>query len=375
MTDFSFYSENSVISPASSSSYGLVDDSSEDACSICLEPFNVQDPATLTSCKHEYHLQCILEWSQRSKECPICWQFLFLKDPVSQELLAAVAGERNARSRQHISPAASIVHHFSEDTDFDHDASYSDDSDFDERIMQHLASAASRAHYVRRRGRHRSSGSSQVIPVSPSANMPGVQQTYTTSPGGHQDLDYELSDGDLRTLSIPPTINVQPEDSSIVNMLPSATVNRDGHYKPRVVPSQAQRDNPGTRSPPELFSISESIRSKWSAASARYKESISKSTRGFKEKLLARNNSVKEVSKGVQRDMNAGIARMLERLDISSKRNGSCVSNSSCTVGTSNKGKGVQDNVTAQSLNGSKGEIVSNTIPGQIEVSHAQNGR
>jgi E3 ubiquitin-protein ligase RHF len=58
----------------------------------------------------------------------------------------------------------------------------------------------------------------------------------------------------------------------------------------------------------------------------RYKESISKSTRGLKEKLLARNVTVKELSKGVQREMNAGIAgvsRMIERLDLASKRSNS----------------------------------------------------
>ncbi|GMP56537.1 hypothetical protein CsSME_00020979 [Camellia sinensis var. sinensis] len=35
----------------------------------------------VTNCRHEYHLHCFLAWSQRSKECPICWQLLVLKDP------------------------------------------------------------------------------------------------------------------------------------------------------------------------------------------------------------------------------------------------------------------------------------------------------
>lgn len=61
-------------------------------------------------------------------------------------------------------------------------------------------------------------------------------------------------------------------------------------------------------------------------SSNRYKESISKGTRGLKEKLLARNVTVKELSKGVQREMNAGIAgvsRMIERLELASKRSNS----------------------------------------------------
>lgn len=86
----------------------------------------------------------------------------------------------------------------------------------------------------------------------------------------------------------------------------------------------------------------------------RYKDSISKGTQGFREKLLARNSSVKELSKGVQREMTssiAGVARMIERLDLKSKRN--MQSGEVCHDGeTSNffsKGKGVLDNIIASS--------------------------
>ncbi|XP_057442030.1 uncharacterized protein LOC130733787 [Lotus japonicus] len=41
----------------------------------------------VTCCKHEYHMHCILEWSQRSKECPICWQSLALKDPARKSIV------------------------------------------------------------------------------------------------------------------------------------------------------------------------------------------------------------------------------------------------------------------------------------------------
>ncbi|KNA09570.1 hypothetical protein SOVF_152360 isoform A, partial [Spinacia oleracea] len=85
-----------------------------------------------------------------------------------------------------------------------------------------------------------------------------------------------------------------------------------------------------------------------------YKDSISKGTQGFREKLLARNSSVKELSKGVQREMTssiAGVARMIERLDLKSKRN--MQSGEVCHDGeTSNffsKGKGVLDNIIASS--------------------------
>ncbi|KAM0877266.1 hypothetical protein ACQ4PT_035599 [Festuca glaucescens] len=41
---------------------GGVQDACDDACSICLEFFCDSDPSTVTSCKHDFHLQCILEW-------------------------------------------------------------------------------------------------------------------------------------------------------------------------------------------------------------------------------------------------------------------------------------------------------------------------
>ncbi|RVW30905.1 E3 ubiquitin-protein ligase RHF2A [Vitis vinifera] len=41
---------------------GGIQEACDDACSICLEAFCDSDPSTVTSCKHEFHLQCILEW-------------------------------------------------------------------------------------------------------------------------------------------------------------------------------------------------------------------------------------------------------------------------------------------------------------------------
>ncbi|XP_022563164.2 uncharacterized protein LOC106431985 isoform X1 [Brassica napus] len=45
--------------------------------------------ATVTSCKHEYHLKRDIEWSQRSRECSICWQLFVLKDPARTIYLLA----------------------------------------------------------------------------------------------------------------------------------------------------------------------------------------------------------------------------------------------------------------------------------------------
>ncbi|CAK8531065.1 unnamed protein product [Lathyrus sativus] len=310
MANFSSFSSSSTPPPPSfsyisapSSSSLFDDDSSEDSCSICLESFSVHDPSTVTCCKHEYHLHCILEWSQRSKECPICWQSLSLKDPASQELLVAVEAEKGLRSRNDNSSSHTNFPVAFERFNGDHDASRSDDIDFDEQIMQHLYAAANRARFVRRQRRQGSSG------AGPS-EVSGVQPTRTTSPASNSSL----------TTGLPSTADLHPEVAR--NISPETDVS----YRPRVLYSPSPPPDGRKLNTSEVFSLPESIKSKLSAASARYKESISKSTRGLKEKLLARNVTVKELSKGVQREMNAGIAgvsRMIERLELASKRSNS----------------------------------------------------
>ncbi|MED6132358.1 hypothetical protein PIB30_018383 [Stylosanthes scabra] len=249
-------------------------DFSDDACSICLEPFTFVDPATITNCKHGYHLHCIIEWSQRSKECPICWQLLSLKDPASQELLAAVEAEKSLLSRSEHSSSFTSSPSSLERLNDDHDDPCSDDSDLDEQLMQHLVTAASTDRPLHRRERHRYSG------TGPSQG--GVSSSSDVQP---------------------------PTSETEVPFKPSFSWKKLG---------SARRVNTS-----EMFSVPDSIKSKFSATSARYKESISKRTRGLKEKLIARNASVKELSKGVKREMNvgiAGVAKMIERLDLSSKR-------------------------------------------------------
>ncbi|KAK6930005.1 Zinc finger, RING-H2-type [Dillenia turbinata] len=358
----SFHSVSPPIMSGSLSFSGAVDDTHEDACSICLEPFGSQEPPTLvqveeqsinavtfgfilfqiTTCRHEYHLQCILEWSQRSKECPICWQLLALKDPASQELLAAVESERRARSRQ-ISAISSSFNQPTEVFEAEHDAPYTVDSDFNERIMQHLAAAANRARYISRRGRRAAGlGPSPVLVFASPEQMHNMSQL----PHGFQISDNGSSDGDSPNSSISSTISDEPP--SVVafaeNSTSNATSNGGSPPKPRSFFSSPRSVSPPRSSTSEFASLSESFRSKFSAASARYKESVSKSTQSLKEKLLARNNSVKELSKGVQREMSqgiAGVARLFERLDLSTKRTEVPVPPGPTSIFS--KGKAVQD--------------------------------
>ncbi|PIN16522.1 hypothetical protein CDL12_10821 [Handroanthus impetiginosus] len=246
---------DSGLLPGTSSSSGQVDDSFEDACSICLEPFSFLDPPSVTKCKHEYHLHCILEWSQVRKECPTCLQHLVLKDPASQELLAGVESDKNLRLRF-------TFNHVNQDNEIHDDASLDDGSDFEQKIIRHFATIVTRARNISIRRR-------QTTPeIGPSQVLPSVPVTNTSH---------------------------------------------------------------GT----QVDSSSESFKSKITTASIKCKETISNSTRNLKEKLTARNESVKELTRGVQREMNAGIARMKERFDIIQKRDGVSVPLSWGTMETS----------------------------------------
>jgi hypothetical protein len=46
-------------------------DNRED-CSICLEAFKVGDQAKKLSCKHLFHVSCLLPWLEQRSSCPVC---------------------------------------------------------------------------------------------------------------------------------------------------------------------------------------------------------------------------------------------------------------------------------------------------------------
>ncbi|KAJ0724631.1 putative transcription factor C2H2 family [Helianthus annuus] len=299
--------------------------SEEDVCSICLDSFDSRDnPSTVTTCKHEFHLQCILEWSQRSKECPICWQVIVLKDPSSQELLSMVEDERRIRSVRR-------VRHVYEDPEVDHDVEYAG-SEFEEHVIRNFEAATRNVHYSRRRNNHRllGVGPSQIHPSVPRDDVSTGPEVYTSLEDfhslGYASLQDNLASSSSMSTSIDQT---SPSAGSLINNATSQTPDNS------VVDSQSPNGSPGRPLAADIHAFSESVKSKFSAASARYKESISKSTQGLKAKLLARDSSVKELSRGVQREMSAGVARIFGRLDSTLKRNND---------GNFFKGKRTQDN-------------------------------
>lgn len=94
---------------------------------------------------------------------------------------------------------------------------------------------------------------------------------------------------------------------------------------------------------------------------------------------------MKDLSRGVKREVSAGIAgvaRMFERLDLTSKRNAASVALFSCNGGTSKSSKGknvVQESAVTDDSNkihrictGSPSSQVSPTVPSSVEVSLSQ---
>lgn len=87
------------------------------------------------------------------------------------------------------------------------------------------------------------------------------------------------------------------------------------------------------------FQLNELSFLSFSFVQLRYKESITKSTRGWKERLFSRNSSVADLGSEVRREVNAGIAsvsRMMERLETrGGSRTGDSPTTSNAEVGPS----------------------------------------
>ncbi|KAG9144480.1 hypothetical protein Leryth_014521 [Lithospermum erythrorhizon] len=310
---------------------GGVQDACDDSCSICLEEFCESDPATVTGCKHEYHLQCILEWCQRSSQCPMCLQPISLKDPSSQELLDAIEHERNMRINQPRSTA--IFHHPTlGDFELQHLPVNATDSELEERIIQHLAAAAAMGgtrHLVRREGQ-RGRPSSQGRHFLVFSNHPSATSSAAVSPpeqrsGGGPAPPVILGGSDFPLVTagedtgqmITPQTPVQANQFEASALGSSSDSRSHGTPSSRRSPTRSSPSSQDSVGTSDLQSLSESLKTRFSAMSTRYKESITKSTRGWRERLFARNTSTPESRVQVRREADAGaatIANMMERL-------------------------------------------------------------
>ncbi|CAM6093860.1 unnamed protein product [Calypogeia fissa] len=305
---------------------GGVQDACDDACSICLENFCENDPSTITTCKHEYHLQCILEWSQRSKECPMCWQPLSLENPDSQTLLAASEQERLTNFQrstyyQRSAPDESQAHGVR------FGASHVDDSDLEDRIMQHLAAAAiGRAQHLARRGeslRYRPSpnqGLSHIMIEPARSNSSYVQLSSSTA------VSFTGGASPASPISVPDIRGFDSNSEQAALRWSTSTYSHSIPERARGVISSdsSSMDSSAIRraavlEPPEHHkttsdpSLSETLKSRLAAASSKYRDSLSKTTRGLRERLRLRNGAIAELGARA-REVSAGVVRALEQI-------------------------------------------------------------
>ncbi|PWZ29170.1 hypothetical protein Zm00014a_017077 [Zea mays] len=321
---------------------GGIQDACDDACSICLEAFCESDPSALTGCKHEFHLQCILEcfldmgWYIIELYCLVVVKMLGLLIIISvvvvvlslflsinvpekftvpnvlaayyyegsyqasswlQELLEAVERERNIRTNQ--TRNTTIFHHPAlGDFELQH-LPVGNDAELEERILQHLAAAAAmgRAHHLGRREGHRgrsgSHGRPHFLVFSTQPNSPSAGTISSSS--AHMEGENDSNPATPRASESSPR---------------AIRIGEVGNQSPGMLTYDAEQDavvSSGNSTPvssPRFFN--------------RYKESITKSTRGWKERLFSRNSSVADLGSEVRREVNAGIAsvsRMMERLE------------------------------------------------------------
>ncbi|KAK8544402.1 hypothetical protein V6N13_056184 [Hibiscus sabdariffa] len=330
---------------------GGIQDACDDACSICLEVFCESDPSTVTGCKHEFHLQCILEWCQRSSQCPMCWQPISLKDPTSQELLEAVERERSFRFNP--SRNATIFRHPTlGDFELQHLPVGMNETELEERIIQHLAAAAAmgRARHISRREalRNRSSAQGrrpQFLVFAHSNEPSSTDPVSSLSPNQSEGepapaITVGTPPSPARTVGGEPSASITPlpsvladQQSALASGSRALSVNDIGNSSnTRRSPTQSSPNSQDRAGPSEVQSFSESLKSRFNAVSTRYKESISKSTRGWKERFFSRNTSMADIGSEVRREVNAGIAtvsRMMERLETRDNRNSTDTTSSS----------------------------------------------
>ncbi|KAL6496367.1 E3 ubiquitin-protein ligase rhf2a [Orobanche gracilis] len=187
---------------------GGIQEACDDACSICLEGFCDSDPCTVTICKHEFHLQCVLECLLSSMailrglvgKVP---EKLQLSNVLAkyqsarshnQELLEAVEQERSFRFTP--SRNARILHHPTlGDFELEHLPVGVNDAELEDRIIQHLAAAAAMGRtqrIARREGRIRSSAHArpQFVVYSPHPN------DFSTGSGGDETEAAVLTEDD-----------------------------------------------------------------------------------------------------------------------------------------------------------------------------------
>ncbi|KAL6893933.1 hypothetical protein ACP4OV_008031 [Aristida adscensionis] len=313
----------SKLSSAAAFVEGGVQDACDDACSICLDAFCDSNPSTVTSCKHEYHLQCILECVP--EKLPVshvlaAYQHERSSEHCSQELLEAVEQERNMQANRSQSNAV-FRHPVLGDFEIPVGA---DAAELEERIIQHLAVAAAmrRSHrHHRRDGRHSGPGANnrpQILVLSPDAITHDGMHTSSGQEEDYEQTPAAVSARPLATLVEQEHASRGLEEAS--NSFPHYSTPADDTSRSnnRISESQSTPIDQDSEGPSDLQSFSDTLRSRLQSASMKYKDSITKSTRGWRDRWFSRSNTISDIGSEVRREVNLGIAavsRMMERLE------------------------------------------------------------
>ncbi|CAK8544178.1 unnamed protein product [Lathyrus sativus] len=272
---------------------GGIQESSDDACSICLEEFSNSDPSTITVCRHEFHLQCVLEWCQRSSKCPMCWQPISLKDPTGQELFEGVEQER--KWRETTSRNVNTFHHPSI-------GNFGFESlRMEERILQNLSIVAS----IERRHRL------------------GQREGRGIQPLDHDQSQFLLFSNQQATPSSIFGSSVERgENPNAIYMSSQSTPITSNEDEPLQQAQQLQNEIFSTSesidketNDLEMHSFSDTLRSRFNTLSTRYKESISKGTKDWKERFFSRSCSMSKLGLEARKKVNLGIASVSQSMN------------------------------------------------------------
>ncbi|KAG5080696.1 hypothetical protein JHK86_004761 [Glycine max] len=342
---------------------GGVQEACDDACSICLEDFCKSDPATVSE-------KLPVSYVLATYQLEGCYQLYAFHH--SQELLEAVELERSLRDTP--SRNAAIFHHPTlGDFELQHLPMGVNEADIEERIIQHLTAAAAmrRSHHLSRREGHRTRPSAHgrphflVYSTQPSAppSAAGGGSEPAAIPVGSPSTPLTFDGNEQSSLQQIP--HVQTQSSSLTSASTVSTTNLQGvHSDDR---SFASHSFPASqdRAQPSEQSFSDSLRSRFNAVSMRYKDSISKGTRGWKERLFSPNSSMSELGSEVRRELNAKIAsvsRLMERLETRENNSAAGTSLSNHLVNRSIAETSNQSNVEARGENSLHGNNTPTTF-------------
>ncbi|KAL0390704.1 UNVERIFIED_CONTAM: E3 ubiquitin-protein ligase RHF2A [Sesamum calycinum] len=344
-------SENHLTSAAAFVEGGI-QEACDDACSICLEAFCDSDPSTMDWNQLDPHLPNEEHLDFQMQGMDISLFQVPEKLPVpnvlatnqfegsKRELLEAVEHERNMRMNP---PRNTTIFHHPTLGDFELQHLPVSASELEERIIQHLAAAAAmgRARQLARREGQRSRSSAQGRPHF---------LVFSTHPNGTSTTSSASSVAQRDGSGPPPAVMIaapnspfitvgedsaqfitRPSSAQADQLTTTASGSSPGTYQQgtsssnRRSPAQTSPSSQDRAGPSDLQSFSESLKSRLSALSTRYKESITKSTRGWKDRLFARNSSTPEPPTEVRREFDpnmtppqgiATVSRMMDHLEI-----------------------------------------------------------